>query len=129
MNTKDYLTKIHTNLQDCKATIHTNHSPKTQQSAIVNDTCTLIEYKISQHIIDKASKKILLPPKSKSTRAPLFYGVPKTHKPGCPPRPIVSGYDGPTNHLSAHVTHFIQPLARSLILDVWMGFEYVSDTK
>ena len=31
---------------------------------------------------------------------------------------IVSGYDGPTNHLSAHVTHFIQPLARSLILDI-----------
>ena len=60
MNTKDYLTKIHTYLQD-----RTTYKPLTYNptSAIVNDTCTLIEYIHSQHIIDKATKEFLLPPK------------------------------------------------------------------
>ena len=106
MNTKDYLTKIHARLQD-----HDTYKPLTYNptSAIINDACTLIEYIHSQHIIDKATKEFLLPPKNTST--PLFYGLPKIHKPGCPLRPIVSGCDGPTDHLSPYVTHFIQPLA------------------
>ena len=96
MNTKDYLTKIHAHLQD-----HNTYKPLTYNptSAIINDACTLIEYIHSQHIIDKATKEFLLPPKN--TRTPLFYGLPKIHKPGCPLRPIVSGCDGPTDHLSS----------------------------
>ena len=117
MNTRDYLAKIHTHLQD-----HNTYKPLTYNptSAIVNDTCTLIEYIHSQHIIDKATKEFLLPPKN--TRTPLFYGPPKIHKPGCPPRPIVSGCGGPTDHLSAYFTHFIQSLASNLP-------SHVKDTK
>ena len=37
-------------------------------------------------------------------------------------RPIVSGCHGPTDHLSAYVTHFIQPLVRNLP-------SHVKDTK
>ena len=109
MNTKDYLTKIHTHLQD-----HNTYKPLTYNptSAIINDACTLIEYIHSQHIIDKATKEFLLPPKN--TRTPLFYGLPKIHKPDCPLCPIVSGCDGPTDHLSAYVPHFIQPLVSNL---------------
>ena len=59
----------------------------------VNDTCTLIEYIHSENIIDKATKEFLLP--TKNTRTPLFYGLPKIHKPGCPLRNTVSGCDGP----------------------------------
>ena len=109
MNTRDYLTKIHTHLED-----HNTYKPLTYNptSAIANDACTLIEYMHSQHIIDKATMEFLLPPKN--TRTPLFYGLSKIHKPECPLRPIVSGYDGPTDHLSAYITHFIQPLASNL---------------
>ena len=85
MNTKDYLTN--------------------PTSAIVNDTWTLIEYIHSQHIIDKTTKEFLVPPKN--TQTPLFYWVPKIHKPGCPLRSIASGFDGPTDHLSTYITHFI----------------------
>ena len=109
MNTKDYLTKIHTHLQDRNTYKPLTYNPT---SAIINDACTLIEYIHSQHIIDKATKEFLLPPKN--TRTPLFYGLPKIHKPGCPLRPIVSGCDGPTEHLPACVTHFVQPLASNL---------------
>ena len=42
----------------------------------------------------------------KNTRTPLFYGLPKIHNPDCLLRPIVSGYDGPTDHLSAYTNHF-----------------------
>ena len=71
MNTRDYLTKIHTNLQVCNTYIRLTYNPT---SAIVNDTCTLIESVYSQHIIDKATKEFLLP--FKNTRVPLFYGFP-----------------------------------------------------
>ena len=76
MNTKDYVTKIHTHLQD-----HNTYKPLTYNptSAIINDACTLIEYIHSQHIIDKAIKEFLLPPKN--IRTPLFYGLPKFTSP------------------------------------------------
>ena len=100
MNTRDYLTKIHTHLQD-----HNTYKPRTYQ-------CTPIEYMHSQHIIDKANMEFLLPPKNTCT--PLSYGLPKIHKTDCPLCPIVSGCDGPTDHLPAYITHFIQPLASNL---------------
>ena len=94
MNTRDYLTKIHTHLQD-----HNTYKPLTNNptSAIVNDACTLIEYMLSQNIIDQGTMEFLLPPKN--THTTLFSGLPKIHKPDCPLRPIGSGCDGPTGHL------------------------------
>ena len=109
MNTRDYLTKIHTHLQDRNTFKPLTYNPG---SVIVNDTCTLIEYIHSQHIIGKATKDVLLLPKNNCTA--LFYGLPKMHKPDCPLCPIVSGCDGPTDHLSAYVPHFIQPLVSNL---------------
>ena len=53
-----------------------------------------------------------MPPKPAYT--PLFYGLPKVHKPNIPLRPIVSACDSPTNQLSNCVTHFIQPLVEIL---------------
>ena len=117
MNTRYYLIKIHTNLQD-----RNTYKPLTcnRTNAIVNDICTLIEYIHSLHITGKVTNEFLLPPKN--TRTSLFYGIPKIHKPGWPLRPIVSGCYGPTNHLSACITHFIQPLASNLPL-------HIKDTK
>ena len=71
-NTRDYLTKIHKHLQD-----HNTCKPLTCNPTIeiVNDSCTLIEYMHSQHIIDKTTMKFFIP--LKSTHTPLFYGLPK----------------------------------------------------
>ena len=66
----------------------------------------------SQHITGKATMSFLLPPKN--TCLSLFYGLHKIHKPDCPLRPIVSGCDGATDHLSAYIIHFIQPLSSNL---------------
>ena len=106
MNTKVYLTKIDTHLQDRDTYKPLNCNPT---SAILIAICTLIEYIHSQHIIDNETKEFLLPPKN--TRASLFYGLPKIHKAGHPLCPIASACDGPIDHLSAY---FMQPLASNL---------------
>ena len=59
---------------------------------------------------------------TKSSTYPLFYGLPKVHKPNIPLQPIVSACDNPTDQLSNCVTHFIQPLAEIL-------FSYIRDSK
>ena len=109
MNTRDYLTKIRTHQQGCSTYKPLTYNPT---SAIVNDTCTLREYLYSQHITDKATKEFLLP--LKNTCSPLYNGLPKVHKPGCPLRPVASGRNGPTDHPSAYITHSIQPLGSNL---------------
>ena len=55
-------------------------------------------------------------------RIPLFYGIPKVHKPNIPLLPIVSACDSPTKQLSNYVTHFIQPLVEILS-------SYIRDSK
>ena len=92
--------------------IQTTHTQPSKCNSQSNDACTFIEYRHSQHITDKATKEFLLP--TKITRTPLFYGLPKIHKPDCPLHSIVSGCDGPTDHLSAYIIHFIEPLASNL---------------
>ena len=117
---RDYLTKILARPNKTKKYLHTHlqdqntYKPLTHNatSAIANDACTLIECMHSQHITDKATIEVLLPPKN--TRTLFFYGLPKIHKPDCPLRRIVSRSDGPTDHLSDYITHFIQPVASNL---------------
>ena len=108
MNTRDYHTKIHTHLQD-----HNTYKPFTPNptNAVAHDARTLIHHMQSQHI-DTSTMEFLLPPRN--THTPLFCGLPKIHKPKCPLNPIVSGCDGPTDHLTHYITHFIQPLANHL---------------
>ena len=50
----------------------------------------------------------------KNTRTPLFYGLPKIQKPDYPLHPIVSECGGPTDYLSAYISHFIQSLASNI---------------
>ena len=100
MNIKDYLTKIHTHLQDHNTYKLLTHSPK---NAIAHDACTLMHYMHSQHIIDTTTMELLLSPRN--TWTPLCHGLPKIHKSNCPLRHIVSGCDSPTDPLSSNITH------------------------
>ena len=105
MNTrllKDYLTKIYAHPQDRDTYRPLSYN---RTSAIVNDTCTIIEHIHSQHITDKATAEFLLPPKN--TRTDIFYGLPKIHRPDCPLELIVSCCDGPTDYLS--ISHPLHP--------------------
>ena len=109
MSIKDYLTKIHIHLQD-----HNTYKPLTNNpvGAIASDASTLIEYMHSQHIIDKDTMEILLPPKN-TCKSP-FCGLPKIHNPDWQLRSIVFGCNSPTDHLLVCITHFIQIEASNL---------------
>ena len=49
-----------------------------------------------------------------TTRTPIFYLLPKIHKPGTPGRPIISGYNSPTANLSTHVDFYLKPIVKQL---------------
>ena len=117
INTRDYLTKIHTHLQD--RNIY-KPLPYNRTSAIVNDTCTLIEYMHSQHIIDKTTKEFLL--SSKNTCTPLFCGYPKSTIQAASSVLSLLGVMVQLTISHACITHFIQPLASNLP-------SHVKDTK
>ena len=104
MDTSDYLTKIHTRLED-----QNTYKPLTcnPTSAIVNDTCTLIEYIYSRHMIDKVVNEFLLPPKNTCNTSLLWASQNSQSR---LPSPRVFGCDGTT----AYDTHFTQPLASNL---------------
>ena len=52
-------------------------------------------------------------PKS-SARIPLFYSLPKIHKPGTPGRPIISGYDSLTTKLSIFIDYYLKPIVKRI---------------
>ena len=62
--------------------------------------------------IDYKTLQYLLPPTPPHT--PIFYLLPKLHKPGNPGRPIISGCDSPTDRLSSFIDPHIKPLCSSL---------------
>ncbi|KXJ09041.1 hypothetical protein AC249_AIPGENE26933 [Exaiptasia diaphana] len=67
---------------------------------------------LRDNIIDKHTYEYLLPPSP--PRTPLFYMLPKIHKPDIPGRPIISGCDSPTEKLSTFVDHFLKQLVPSI---------------
>ena len=46
-------------------------------------------------------------------RTPLFYGLPKVHKPNCSLRPIASANDSPEN-ISSYVNHILQSYMKAV---------------
>ena len=74
-------------------------------------------FKFRVMIINFFEQKTKNPP-----RTPLFYGLPKVHKPDCPLRPIVSANDSPTENISSYVNHFLQRYMKALP-------SYIKDTR
>ena len=46
-------------------------------------------------------------------RMPVFYTLTKIQKPVLTGRPIISGYDGPTERISSFLDHILQPIAKA----------------
>ena len=88
--------------------------------AIRNDVLSTLDYLHSTRRIDEETRHHLTPPNPAGT--PLFYGLPKIHKPNVSLRPIVPACDSPTNQLSNYVTHCIQPLLETVL-------SYIRDRK
>ena len=65
-------------------------------------------------------------------RIPIFYTLTKIHKPTPVGRPIISGYDGPTEKLSSFVDKILQPIAQqqeSYLKDTTHFINFLEKTK
>ena len=110
MDTEAYIAQIHNeHLSDRNTYEPLDFDPT---PAYVHESNDLIDRLYSQGLIDFERREFLRP--VKPARLPIFYGLPKTHKPGIPLRPIVSGFDSPTDQFSKFMTEHLKPLAASL---------------
>ena len=109
METSLYISKIAEHLSDPDTYKELNSDPT---QTIRNDVLSTLDYLHKTHRIDDETKHHLTRPKP--ARTPLFYGLPKVHKPNIPFRPIVSACDSSTDQLSKCVTHFIKALVEIL---------------
>ena len=90
MKKSDYITKSD-NIIDTYELVKKNPTNKLEE-----DTKELIKSTLQNKIPDDALRKIL----PQHSRTAEFYGLPKTHKPGNPLRPIVSACGDPLDKLS-----------------------------
>ena len=109
MDTSLYISKIEEHLADLSTYKEFSSDPS---QSIRDDVLSTLNYLYNTHRIDDVTRHHLTPPKPACT--PLFYGLPKVHKPNISLRPIVSAYDSPTDQLWNYVTHFIKPLLEIL---------------
>jgi hypothetical protein len=109
LNTIDYENKINEILLDDKTYRPIPHDPTPHTT---NNIISLVDLMLSKNIIDEDTASCIRP--EIPCRTPLFYGLPKIHKPNAPLRPIISACNGPSDFLSNFITKIIQPLAESL---------------
>ena len=101
MDTEEYRDKIYDMLKDTRTYTKTNY-----------DDTNIVKLEADKHI-DKLFNNGLINRKQLEylvdfiPRCPIFYGLPKIHKPNWPLRPIVSQIDGPTSRLNELVDKYL----------------------
>ena len=108
LNKQDYNDKVLHILSDKTFYRQMTHNLTT---SILHKVQSLIEHLHIKGIIDDKTHTFLSP--KNPPRTPLFYGLPKVHKPNWPLRPIVSANDSPTENISSYVNHFLQPYMKA----------------
>ena len=111
-STTDYEKAALSQLNDSK---YYEHIPANSNTVISKQTTKITKYvkDLSKFgDIDYKTLQYLIPPSP--PRTPIFYLLPKIHKPGNPGRPIISGCDSPTDRLSSFIDFHLKPLCNTL---------------
>jgi len=110
LNTLDYIKEAERQLFDNSIYSKLDHDPTMKHNRIIQD---FLQDNGPEEGLSYKAIKLLTP---KLPRTPVFYTLPKTHKPSKPPpgRPIVSSYGCPTERISAYVDEILQPFVQSL---------------
>ena len=111
-STTDYEKEALSQLNNSK---YYEHIPAKSNTVISKQTTKITKYvkdlfKFGD--IDYRTLQYLIPPSPPST--PIFYLLPKIHKPENPGRPIISGCDSPTDRLSSFIDFHLKPLCNTL---------------
>ena len=105
VNTKDHITKAMRQLsnEEYYKKVEKDLTPDHEQ--LINQC---IDELISTGDLERGTGELLKPTNS---RTPIFYMLPKIHKPNNPGRLVVSSVNSHTEKLSAYVDVFLRPLA------------------
>lgn len=109
LNTGYYITKAMRRLNDEEYCKRVEEDQTLQHEQLINQ---LISDLINDGDLDMDTGQLLRPANS---RTPIFYMLPKVHKPNNPGRPVISSINSHTEKLSAYVDEFLRPLAQALL--------------
>ena len=106
MNHTDYVTEANRQLSDKESYLKVDSDLNPKIAKEIKEFVTLIK-----HLIPTQLFEFLI---IKHWRTPIFYLLPKIHKPGNPGRPIVSQIDSPTSRLPKFVDHYLKPFIQDI---------------
>ena len=75
---------------------------------------------------DKLPEKIIKELTPNHSRTPVFYGLPKDHKPAVPLRPVISGCDGPTKKTSCLLERILKQLLKFVPTHLWNTQDFLN---
>ena len=108
LNTGDYITKAMRQLDNEEYYKRVEEDLTSEHEQLINQC---ISHLINNGDLDMDTGQLLRPANS---RTPIFYMLPKMHKPNNPGRPVISSVNSHTEKLSAYVDEFLRPLAHAL---------------
>ena len=108
LNTSDYITEAMRQLSNEEYYEKVEKDLTSEHEQLINQC---INNMIDNGELEKDTGQLL---KSTDSRTPIFYMLPKIHKPNHPGRPVVSSINSHTEKLSAYVDEFLRPLAEKL---------------
>ena len=111
-----YTTEAYRQLND---PLYYTEQPIDHTGTLAYEITTFLTHLHTKKIIDNDLFGFLLP--KNPIRTPIFYMLPKIHKPNNPGRPIISGCGSPTVNISKFLDHSLRPI-------VELSPSYIRDT-
>ena len=108
LNTGDYITEAMRQLNNEEYYKRVEEDLTSLHEQLINQCISDL---INNGNLDMDTGQLLRPANS---RTPIFYMLPKIHKPNNPGRPVISSVNSHTEKLSAYVDEFLRPLAQAL---------------
>ena len=108
LNTGDYITEAMRQLNNEEYYKRVEEDLTSQHEQLINQCISDL---INNGDLDMDTGQLLRPANS---RTPIFYMLPKIHKPNNPGRPVISSVNSHTEKLPAYVDEFLRPLAQAL---------------
>ena len=108
LNTEDYLKEAERQLTNSQYYKKVETDLTKDHEQLINQC---LDNLVRQGELQENTSALLRVTKS---RTPIFYLLPKIHKPNNPRRPVVSSVNSHTEKISAYVDEFLRPLAEKL---------------
>jgi hypothetical protein len=110
LNKEDYVNEIEKQLNDTKFYKQISNNPTEKFNKEIKKLLHIEGPK------EDMSANVISLLTTENPRTPVFYILPKIHKPTRPPpgRPIVAGYGSPTERISSYVDEVLQPIVKTL---------------